>query len=234
MTTLLATVLATLFYSLFLCIVQIFDGVLRLGKTYIKLCTAGCSLFHHWRAFFFCCPKKKNKVFVDFSSNGPMLISSDKSISGQIKDVCRFMESCLEEWLKHVEEQREQFYHLNFFTTQQLMILQQELSKITNDSDEHAVGQEVYALLSLVKKDCSYYGLRYSCSTAVCQPVELETETDVLSEHSDEEAPAHCHSEEKDSIRSVFIQAMMDSGFSEVLALRALDAGIDPSSLENG
>lgn len=171
---------------------------------------------------------------MDFSSDGPTLKASEKSVASQIQDVCRYMESCLEEWLKHVEEQRGQFYHLNFFTTQQLMILQQELSKINNDSDEDAVEQKIYSLLSLVKKDCSYYDLCYSFSTAVQQLLEQDTRTDALQEDSSEEAPAHHHSEEEDSIRSAFIQAMVDSGFSETLALRALYAGIDPSSPENG
>lgn len=213
---------------------EIFDGILRLSETYIKLCTAGCTLFHHWRAVFFCCPSKKNKVYMHFSSDGPPLKASEKNVAGQIQDICRYMESCLEEWVKHVEEQREQFCHLNFFTTQQLMILQQELSKIKNDSDEDVVGQKVYALLSLVKNDCSFYDLYYCFSTAVRQLVEQETRTDVLQEHSSEEAPVQHRNEEEDSIRSAFIEAMVDSGFSETLALRALDAGIDPSSPENG
>lgn len=61
------------------------------------------------------------------------------------------MESCLDEWLRHIKEKRKTYVHLNYFTVDQLVILQQELVKI---GTEEQPSLHIYPLLSTIKHNC--------------------------------------------------------------------------------
>ena len=62
------------------------------------------------------------------------------------------MESCLEEWLKYIKEKRRSYKHLNYFTIDQLVILQRELVKIGTEEHPSVL---IYPLLSAVKRNCT-------------------------------------------------------------------------------
>ena len=49
---------------------QILDGVTRLASVYLKICAAGCTLFQHFRAVFYCCPTKRQCARVEFDRDG--------------------------------------------------------------------------------------------------------------------------------------------------------------------
>ena len=68
-----------------------------------------------------------------------------------ITEVARFMESCLEEWLEHIKQKRKTYIYLNYFTVDQLVILQQELVKM---GSEDQPSKHIYPLLSAVKANC--------------------------------------------------------------------------------
>jgi len=61
------------------------------------------------------------------------------------------MESCLEEWLEHIKQKRKTYIHLNYFTVDQLVILQQELVKMGSEDEP---SKHIYPLLSAVKANC--------------------------------------------------------------------------------
>jgi hypothetical protein len=77
-----------------------------------------------------------------------------------IPEIARFMESCLKDWLHHIDEKRELYQSLNYFTVDQLVILQKELLKFGDD--EQNPSHLIYPLLSTVKDDCTE-GLSTKC-----------------------------------------------------------------------
>ena len=74
-----------------------------------------------------------------------------------IHRLAKFLESCLEDWLKYINEKRNKYLHLNYFTIDQLVQLQRELVKVGTEVEPSVM---VYPLLSAVKKDCTPADLR--------------------------------------------------------------------------
>lgn len=75
----------------------------------------------------------------------------EESVEVMITEIARFMESCLEDWLDHIKKKRKDYIHLNFFTVDQLVILQRELVKIKT---EEPPSKYIYPLLSAIKTNC--------------------------------------------------------------------------------
>ena len=74
-----------------------------------------------------------------------------------IHRLAKFLESCLEDWLKYINEKRNKYLHLNYFTIDQLVQLQRELVKVGTEVEPSVM---VYPLLAAVKKDCTPADLR--------------------------------------------------------------------------
>lgn len=193
-------------------------------------------LFHHWKAIFFCDPKKVNKVYIDFGPNDDLTLKSGgRVVIENILEICQFMESCLEDWLLYVREQREEFCYLNFFTTQQLMILQRELSRIRNYSEDDVALRNILSLLSLVKKDCTYKDVCRSISNGFLMLGKVKVDKSEEIADQEEDLPCrHENEDDEDEATQKFIAAMIESDFSRELALRALGSGIEPTNVEDG
>jgi hypothetical protein len=71
------------------------------------------------------------------------------------------MDQCLDDWQKDVENKRAEFYHMNYFTTEQLVILRQEMAKVLN-GDVRDVDKRIYQMLSFVKPNCTQEVQQYS------------------------------------------------------------------------
>lgn len=69
-----------------------------------------------------------------------------------IPELAKFLETCLEEWLRHIKDKRKTYLHLNYFTVDQLVILQRELVKIGTEEQPSLL---IYPLLSAVKENCT-------------------------------------------------------------------------------
>jgi len=143
-----------------------------------------------------------------------------------INCLCSFMEDCLNNWRQHISDQRTKLYYLNHFTTEQLVILQAELSKVGGDQ-KNGLSRNVYPLLSKVKRNCCLKDLQKAMHLAFTQA------TDV---HMDDESTltpaAEANEMDDDDVdtghevamadQQEFIQKMEESNFSRKLALRAL------------
>ena len=139
---------------------QIFDGISRLGAVYSKLCAAGCILFKHWTATFYCDPQRGVHSEINFGLKGDHNIlkgyqKDTREVSVEIKLVCEFMEACLNDWNHSIGVERSQFYHLNHFTTEQLVILCSELAKFCIPQEKKNFSPRIYHMLDAVKKDCT-------------------------------------------------------------------------------
>ena len=124
----------------------------RLGRLYTKLCSAGSIIFRKWRATFYCDPDIKVTADINFGLSDKMLHAPRGiSLTKQIMDLCEFLEDCLHQWTEDIHQKRQEFYQLNHFTTEQLVILRSELAKVCSGEQGKP---EMYALLHAVKSGC--------------------------------------------------------------------------------
>jgi hypothetical protein len=69
-----------------------------------------------------------------------------------IPKLANVMENCYTDWLKHIQDKRKNHLHLNYFTIDQLVVLQRELVKIGTETQPDL---RIYPLLSAVKANCT-------------------------------------------------------------------------------
>jgi len=225
--------------------VEILDGVTRLGNVYIKICNAGCTLFQNWRAHFYCDPMRPVFAHVEFSGDGTRVINGKNSeVRGGVVDhiliLCEFMEDCLKEWLTHISDQRSKSYYLNHYTTEQLVILQNELAKL-NTEERTNISSKVYPVLSCVRNNCTIADLTKAMQETFRRLLEQEqmvaqkdsksTGMDESMEMTESEDCKETASEQNQGNFDMFLQELKDSGFSQKLANAALKAvGLDDVS----
>ena len=131
------------------------NRVTSLGKLYMELCSAGCIIFKTWKATFHCDQSRQVTADIDFGLSKKILHSSPgETMISQLKMLCTLLEECLKEFLQDISQKREEFYHLNYFTTKQLVILRTELAEVCTQGGEGK--PEIYALLHAVKPGCTY------------------------------------------------------------------------------
>ena len=71
----------------------------------------------------------------------------------QLTEILHEMENDLKKWKKTVEERREEYYSLNYYTTQQLLQLRKELGPFKNPDHKLPMKQEVIALLQCLSQE---------------------------------------------------------------------------------
>ncbi|XP_077867698.1 E3 ubiquitin-protein ligase rnf213-alpha-like [Saccoglossus kowalevskii] len=216
---------------------EILSGVIRLATAYLKLCAAGNVLFSEWKAIVYCKYKKKVSVMVRFGIDGSHDLKGTREVTTELDKLCSFMENCLKEWLEYVEEKRSEIYHLNYFTTEQLVILRRELAKLMSNEKEMAAG--VYTLLASLKDSCTESDVKEALNAAFMEvgsqnnqeememePIEVNAsmETPELEKMMDmpEESGVDLEKVKK------FLQELVDEGLSEVQAKAAMQA-CDPA-----
>ncbi|XP_032802457.2 E3 ubiquitin-protein ligase rnf213-alpha isoform X1 [Petromyzon marinus] len=130
---------------------ELFDGVTRLGKAYIQLYNAGNVLFRGWNALVYCDPNRKVSVDVDFPALG-LNVQGFRPVIGELKELCRGMEGCLDQWQQYTNKKRTEFSHLNWYTSEQLVSLCSKLADLlkTQQSDPQSL-----AMLSFIKSGCT-------------------------------------------------------------------------------
>ncbi|XP_062615790.1 E3 ubiquitin-protein ligase RNF213-like, partial [Saccostrea cucullata] len=202
--------------------IEIFNAVVRLCNVYIKLVSSGCVLFSNWQARFLCDPERKVCAFLKFE-NGEGCIqlkgrkTKEEDIKTTIPRITKFMEKCLENWLNYIEQKRDEYHHLNFFTIDQIVILQRELVLMGGEVEPNDF---IYPILSIVKHDCAKMDVIDALMKANIEVSKKEDE--VKSAVMENSAVAE------------FVSEMMKSGFSETSAKKALRAGIDPTEIDEG
>ncbi|XP_053396010.1 E3 ubiquitin-protein ligase rnf213-alpha-like [Mercenaria mercenaria] len=216
---------------------MIFDSITRLSSVYMKLCSSGCVLFKDWTARFLCYPKPDRPVcaILEFGQgDGVPQLKGRRSVKEDLKEIipelAKFMESCLEEWLQHIKEKRKNFLHLNYYTVDQLVILQRELVKMGTESEPSHL---VYPLLSAVKEDCTPDDLLEAMAAAkeeIDGDAEMEEESGNDSGTDEVEMGADATDDEK---KQNFVHELVQAGYEEALAIRALEY-IDPEDVTAG
>ncbi|XP_056014152.1 E3 ubiquitin-protein ligase rnf213-alpha-like isoform X2 [Ostrea edulis] len=216
----------------------VFDAVVRLCNVYIKLVSSGCILFANWQAKFLCDPERTVCAFVRFGSGeGCTQLkgrrNEEEDISTTIPRLAKFMEICLKEWLKYIDQKRDEYHHLNFFTVDQMVILQRELVLMGGEIEP---SDFIYPLLSIVKHDCTkmeLIGALKKAKVDVSQR-EAEQEVEMAEEEKDEDIDSDGENQLQATAITKFISAITDSGYPERLAREALRKGIAPDEIDEG
>ncbi|XP_061556782.1 E3 ubiquitin-protein ligase rnf213-alpha isoform X1 [Phycodurus eques] len=127
---------------------EVFAGVQRLAEAFIALYAAGNPLFRHWEAQIQCCFSEKLSIVMDFNLGENFNLVT---IEERLPDLCMKMENILHFWLDYLDEQRSQHHFLNYFTTEQIFYL------CNNLSEEHVkhVADQVLMMLSFIKPHCT-------------------------------------------------------------------------------
>lgn len=193
--------------------------------------SSGCVLFTKFSIVFRCDTKNATCTFVSFGEGenkqtirGKM-DQNNEDVSCFVPRIAKFLEQSHEKWLEFIDDKREADYILNYFTIEQMVILQQELVRLgTKDEPSNLV----YTLLSVIKDDCSREDLLDAMEEA---RIELEQDETESQEDNTEDTQIEVNSE---VAKAKFILEMMDSGYSEYLAKQALEDDVDATNIDDG
>lgn len=119
----------------FFYILQNLEGIMRLATAYINLYDSGFVHRMHWSQEF-SCSKDQHE---------------GESIAAELTAASTAMEDCFSTWKKKVSNARKEYQELNFFTTQQLMLLRKEIASACRRSDLYVDSLQVLTLLESVR-----------------------------------------------------------------------------------
>jgi len=108
---------------------------MRLATAYINLSESGFVHRLHWNKQFHC---SKDQL-------------EGESIANELAAESTSMEKCYLNWKKKVSDARKEYRELNFFTTQQLMLLRKEIATVCHSEDLLVSNLQVLALLESVR-----------------------------------------------------------------------------------
>ena len=80
---------------------------------------------------------------------------ANPEVVSDLSEQAHRMETHLEEWKNEVSKKRDEFYELNYFTTQQLLFLAEDLGKLQTVSVEASVNPKTLALLESISPEVS-------------------------------------------------------------------------------
>ncbi|XP_072022383.1 E3 ubiquitin-protein ligase rnf213-alpha-like [Amphiura filiformis] len=137
--------------------IQVFTAAQQVADAYEDLCKAGCLLFSQWKVTLYCQRLGKVSVHVDFGSSKPL--SGKQKLLKELDALRKFLRKCLADWREYMDTERSKSYHLNYYTTEQVVFLRQSLTvfrrNATRPIDPQHINPQVLALLSSVKRVCS-------------------------------------------------------------------------------
>ncbi|MEE6521288.1 hypothetical protein FKM82_019418 [Ascaphus truei] len=129
---------------------EVFFNVQRLANSFIDLYLAGNMLFRTWEATIYCSDDRKVGVKMNFKVNVTGEIEGQGALIELLPNICKTMESFLEQWMNFVNKKRSQLYYLNYYTAEQLVYLCQQFQRAD-------IGEEALVMLSFIKPECTKY-----------------------------------------------------------------------------
>ena len=122
--------------TLHLLSVQVFEGVQRVAAVLVEHCSLGNAKYLTWETEYWC--------------------GDDRLVEAMERDA-RQLENDLVEWVDEVHNCREYQWLLNFFTMQQLIVLQRELAAVARHGADalRSIPSQVFMLLETIKPDVS-------------------------------------------------------------------------------
>ena len=93
---------------------QVFEGMLRLSKLYLKLCKVGQIDYLTWENKFQCSKEERKR----------------ENLMKNINEICNKMENDLKQWMETIDSKRKECYTLNHFTLKQILYLRKMLAEV--------------------------------------------------------------------------------------------------------
>ncbi|XP_070188878.1 E3 ubiquitin-protein ligase rnf213-alpha-like [Littorina saxatilis] len=214
--------------------ITVMESLVRLGKTYVKLCSDGCVLFLDWSVEFLCDIERPVCCISEFSNQGKLKGHRSKERdSGGIADdlevfiagMAGFLEDCHKEWLQYVDQKRKDYPQLNIYTVEQLVFLQQQLVRVGSDD----VSKHVYPMLSLLKADCSPQDLEQALQEAMDHVDTLQQQEHCSAAQPSPKLPPVGGSDKME----MFVKELVETGFSRTLAMKAANE-VGTEDVDNG
>ncbi|KAK7459431.1 hypothetical protein BaRGS_00038999, partial [Batillaria attramentaria] len=197
--------------------IRIMDGLVRLGKTYIQLCSDGCVLFLDWAVRFLCDNTRPVCCTAEFSGHDMLKGQrDDNDVEDYIAGIATFLERCHKEWLEYVDKKRQEYPDLNMYTVEQLVFLQQQLVKFKAAERNRLL----YPMLSLLKEDCTPRDLEEVLEEAMEEVNRMKEQQRGQQKEMEEQEDKKRENREN---ATVFVDQMKTFGFSTSLALRAME-----------
>ncbi|WAR07295.1 R213A-like protein, partial [Mya arenaria] len=203
---------------------MIFDSMTRLCSVYLKLCSSGCVLFNNMNANFHCSLVQERQLcaILEFGKgkDAPKFEgrkSDTEGLEDMVPKIVDFMKKCYGEWLDFIKQKRKIYLFLNYFTIDQLVILQRELVKMGTDEGPSL---RTYNLLSAVKENCTLENVELAMEKA---KRELPVPDD-----KPKEAPDALENEEEigaleDVKMARFVRELVEAGCDETIARKSVD-----------
>lgn len=197
------------------------NAVMQLAEIYIQLCTAGCMLFFNFKATFLCQSDAGSNVFFQFEKESkdteyvPPIMGSTNDVIQEMHDTSKFLQESLKSWKTHVEKQRSQYYYLNYYTTEQLVILQIELAKLLGAGK---LDKRIFHMLHAIGQHYTYADLTATLKAALEDIDKIDEDTSAEKTHEIAE----------------FIAYLVNLGYTKSMALRALQSGITTDARDAG
>ena len=197
---------------------------MRLAAAYINLCESGFVHRLQWTKEFKCC---KDQL-------------AGESIAKELADESTAMENCYLNWKEKVSDARKEYRELNFFTTQQLMLLRKEIAKVCHSHDLLVNNLQVLTLLESVCPNLDTEKVKSAIQRAF-RDTDLfdKAKCTVKIDNNNYESASTlgCYGEkprskETSKIQS-FLNAAANDGYSEQIALAALASlGVDADEVD--
>ncbi|XP_072098539.1 E3 ubiquitin-protein ligase rnf213-alpha-like isoform X2 [Mobula birostris] len=134
-----------------------FNNVQRLGKAFIELYSSGNMLYRKWTAEVYCSKESNVCLTMNFNAKDVECLRIRGDVSEQLQVLCRELEACLQDWCEYMEKKRATFYHLNYYTAEQIVYLCSELGRFAAGKP---LSEQVIAMLSFIKPHCTAREIR--------------------------------------------------------------------------
>ncbi|VDH93225.1 ubiquitin carboxyl-terminal hydrolase 34 [Mytilus galloprovincialis] len=213
----------------------ILDSVVRLGNIYTKLVAEGCVLFSQWHVKFLCDRTRKACAFINFGFGEDKhtlkgrIDDTNEDVSSIIPKLAKFLEQCHKKWLDYIDERREKYYLLNFFTVDQMVILQQELVKLGTEVEPSVL---IFPMLSAVKQGCTKEDLVRAMSSAKEDVDKLDSQREEQMEEENQAEAMDAENEADDVKISKFLEVMTKSYPIELV--REALKHVSPDDIDEG
>ncbi len=197
--------------------------MIGIGENYLNLIKSGNILFKNWTATVYCDGNSTNTIKINFGvtdENKNIFGNRDEEFStlATINKVIKYLSDCYKEWLEHIDNKRQNFPLLNYFTLDQLVILREELTKINSQTKSKEVERArfrnlidlLYNLNDSVDLDMMLSAHEFACSKMTGNKNQLENnlmEVDINDE---------------DEITSISNKLIKEWGFSSTLIRQAM------------
>lgn len=109
-------------------------------------------LYRNWKAQVYCSKESDTCLTMDFHARNIECLRISGDISEQLQILCRTLETCLQEWHEFMGKRRATFYHLNYYTAEQIVYLCSELGSFAAGN---LLSEQVLAMLSFIKPHCT-------------------------------------------------------------------------------